>query len=658
MNAAAIISLCAAALQLGMGLLLVGLARAPGWRAARTFALIALTAFAYSATDVVFALPSIDDAIVLWASRANFFVASLHAAAWLLYAFGGPTASARRMPLPAKYLAAGLVLGGAIVFAVGPHAIGPSGQALGWKDIDVEWAGVTYHTPLVRPWVEFYALFVLLSLAVPFAGFIPRARRGEPGAWTHLAGFTLFFACMSVEVLVTNGVISTLFLGDVGFLAVVIPVVAATVRRVVSDAQQLDSLSQRLAGEVEERTEALDRAQFALQESERHAALGRLAAGVGHEINNPLTYLALSLESIESWARDTDTRKTNSQQTPIPADIREALDNAREGTERIRLVVDGLRNYTRTTAGEFRRLSLEDIARSALRVASHHVQHVAKLELDLGRTAVISGDESRLVQVVVNLITNAAQAIAESNADGEIVISVRTFTQPDGQAALEVRDGGPGISPENLRRLAEPYFTTRATSGGTGLGLFLSRGIMEQHNGCLEIESTLGKGTVVRIVLPPAGVDIEGEVVKNDSVEITSESRDIVTRKRVLLIDDEPLVARVMARTLAPYCDVSVADSGSNAIAVLDSQGEDAPPFDVVLCDLMMPGMTGIELADFLGSKNPELRRRMLFLTGGAVTSAAADFLERDDVRFLSKPVGVQELVHAIDQVTEDVSRN
>lgn len=636
MNAAAIISLCAAALQLGMGLLLVGLARAPGWRAARTFALIALTAFAYSAADVFFALPSVGESTLLWASRANFLMASLHAAAWLLYTFGGPTASARHMPLAAKILAGILAVVGLFIFATGAQTLPGV-----WTDVDVAWAKVHYHAPQAREWAQGYAMFVLLSLAVPFAGFIPRAIRREPGAWTHLVGFSAFFACMSVEVLVTNGIISTLFLGDVGFLAVVIPVAAATVRRVVSDAQQLNTLSQRLAGEVEERTEALDRAQYALQESERHAALGRLAAGVGHEINNPLTYLALSLESVESWA----------QKSTIPTDVHEALDNAREGTERIRQVVDGLRNYTRTTAGEFRRLTLEDIAQSALRVASHHVQHVARLEMELAPGIAVCGDESRLVQVVVNLITNAVQAIVESKLNREVVIMVRAFPTSNGQVALEVRDSGPGISPENLRRLAEPYFTTRANAGGTGLGLFLSRGIVEQHGGRLEIESTVGVGTVVRMVLPSAGdVDIAQTATKDMAVEPTPDVSGAVARKRVLLIDDEPLVARVMARTLAPYCDVSVADSGSGAIAVLDAQDGSTPPFDVVLCDLMMPGMTGIELADVLGSRDPQLRRRMLFLTGGAVTTAAADFLERDDVRFLSKPVGVQELVSAIEE--------
>ena len=171
MNAAAIISLCAAALQLGMGLLLVGLARAPGWRAARTFALIALTASAYSAADLWFAMPQASDAAVLWASRANYLMGSLHAVAWLLYIFGGPSASARAMPRPAQILALVLTVCGVGILVTGAQIV--PGQ---WTDVTVEWANVQYHTPKARPWAEYYALLVLATLAIPFAVFLPPNR--------------------------------------------------------------------------------------------------------------------------------------------------------------------------------------------------------------------------------------------------------------------------------------------------------------------------------------------------------------------------------------------------------------------------------------------------------------------------------------------------
>lgn len=669
---AAIISLCAAALQLGMGLLLVGLARAPGWRVARSFALIALTAAVYSAADMFFAWPSASDNAILWASRANYCVGALHAVAWLLYTFGGPTASPRQMPPAAKVLAAILTVTALGIFITGAHTI--PGQ---WQDVRVEWASVVYHTPRVHEWAEWYALILLASLAIPFVVFIPRTFRREPGALLHLMGFTVFFACMSVEVLVTNGVISTFYLGDVGFLAVVTPVAAATVRRVVADAQKLDSLSQRLAGEVQERTVALDRAQDALVESERHAALGRLAAGVGHEINNPLTYLILSLEEVETWAAD----------KVLPPAVREALTNAHDGTERIRLVVDGLRTYTRASVGDHGAVSLEGIARSALRVAAHHVQQMTTLTVDLQPTAPVAGDEPQLVQVVVNLITNSAQAIVEAKLSRAVTINVRTYTMADGRVVLEVEDSGPGIPAADLTRLAEPYFTTRSHVGGTGLGLFLSRGIVERHHGHLEIESTLGVGTTARVILPavdagremvvpalPAPVtDTIDEATANaeaDTADALVESAaprsarvqpvpsdpaaaPTAQRTRVLIIDDEPLVTRVMARSLTPHCEVSVADSGSRALEILDGHSPEQRVFDVVLCDIMMPGMTGIEFAEILKSRHPELRRRTLFLTGGAVTATAGEFLERSDVHCLLKPVSTEALVLAIEAAAQ-----
>lgn len=660
MSIAAIISLCAAALQLGMGLLLVGLARAPGWRAARTLAMLALTASAYSAADIVFALPSASDQTVLLASRVNYFVGSLHGVAWLLYTFGGATASPHKMPLPVKIFAGTLTVTAIALLITGAQTI--PGQ---WQDVRIEWANVVYHTPRVYAWAEWYALTVLLTLAVPFAVFIPRSLRKEPGAAAHLVGFTVFFACMSVEVLVTNGVISTFYLGDVGFLAVVVPVAVATVRRVVSDAGKLDSLSRKLAGEVKERTVALDRAQDALAEAERHAALGRLAAGVGHEINNPLTYLILSLDEVETWAAS----------SIMPADVREALINARDGTERIRLVVDGLRTYTRSAADEYRELSLDTVARNALRVATHQVQHVAQLHVELEPTALVFGNEAQLVQVVVNLLTNAAQAIAEAGLDRAVSITVRTFTRADSRVVLEVSDTGPGIREQDLGRLSEPYFTTRSRNGGTGLGLFLSRGIVERHQGQFEIDSKVGEGTVARMLLPTSanfvpsddpdqGVpmlpaphrDVYGDVTMSRSatpadatiaVEVVA-SAPVAHRHRVLLIDDEPLVTRAMSRTLSTRCDVTTADSGSKALTLIGETEAAQQTFDVILCDIMMPEMTGIEFAEVLESRHPDMRRRTIFLTGGAVTAAAVDFLERDDVRHLTKPVTVDTLVKAI----------
>ncbi len=633
MNAAAIFALCNAVLQLGTGLLLVGLARAPGWRAARTFALIALTASAYSAADIFFAMPELGDAPVLWASRLSFFAGSLHCAAWLLYTFGGPTATPRALPSPLKALA-GLLTGvGTFILVFGTHEL-PGVFA----DTTIPWAGVAYHSPVLRPWAEWYGLVMIGSLLVPFAAFVKRARAGESGAVSHLLGFGVFFACSIGELLVANGVLHTFYLADLGFLAVVVPVAAATVRRVAQDAARLTALSERLAGEVEERTEALDRAQVALLESERHAALGRLAAGVGHEVNNPLTYLSLSLDAVDEWVAEAQ----------IPADVVDALANARDGANRIRLVVDGLRYYTRTTAGENRTLEPADLIGRALSIASHQLQHVAHVRTDISPTLPIYGDEARLVQVLVNLLSNAAEAINEAELAGEVTIAVRARQLTDGTVAIEVIDTGPGITKENLRRLAEPYFTTRSGTGATGLGLYLARGIVEQHGGRLEIESEVGVGTTARAVLPtaPPRPAPPADVVAGPVGSLAPDATQLSSGERphVLLVDDERTLVNALARSLAPYCDTTVVNSGIDALHKI----AEGSSFDAVVCDLIMPGMSGNALADALAATDPALRRRMLFMTGGAVTPAAMAFLERDDVEWVQKPISGRELADVL----------
>lgn len=637
MNAAAVLALCAAVLQLGMGLLLLGLSRAPGWRAVRTLALIALTASAYSAGNTFFALPGYSDAAVLIASRVDFLAASLHGIAWFLYTHGGPTASIRYLPRPLKALSALIATVGVVIALTGSH-VNPGG----WADLSIDWARVAYRSPTLKPWAEWYSALLVASLLIPFAEFVARARRAEAGAGAHLAGFGVFFACAVVELLVADGTLRTFYLADVGFLAVVVPVAIATVRRVVDDAGRLDEQSQLLAGEVQARTIELDRAQLALVESERHAALGRLAAGIGHEINNPLTYLGLSLETIEAW----------SPKTELPTDIADALTSARDGTDRIRQVVDALRTFTRASSDEYRALDANGLVRSALRVASHQLRQVARLDVqldDASSALLVRGDEARLVQVLVNLLSNAAQSLNAATRDA--VITVRTYAADPTRVVINVVDTGTGIAAEHLHLLTQPYFTTRANDGGTGLGLYLARGIVEQHGGTLEIESTVGVGTSVRVVLPRADATHSEAGATPSAVRLSEAGAVTVVsdrRPHVLIVDDEPMVARGLARALSRYCDVDVANSGDEGIArVADTRS----PVDAVVCDIMMPGMSGIDFAQELAIRDPSLRQRTLFMTGGAVTPAAIAFVQRADVRCLYKPIAASELANEISRL-------
>jgi CheY-like chemotaxis protein len=368
-------------------------------------------------------------------------------------------------------------------------------------------------------------------------------------------------------------------------------------------------------------------------------ALGRLAAGVGHEINNPLAYLLVSLEEARAGLATRD----------VPPPVLEALYRAEDGARRIERVVQGLRAYSRTQPDR-RPVDLHGVVRSALRVAGPNLRHSVRIDVDLRPTPAVLGDEPRLVQACVNLLVNAGQAAAENPAGG--VVTVRTADDAGAHGVLSIADNGPGVPPEAMGRLGEPYFTTRARDGGLGLGLFVTRGIIDAHGGDLQFSSTLGRGTAVTVRLPAvtAGTPVARDpapAAPDTAVPVgPAVTAATAVRHRVLLVDDDEMVSTVLSQALRRRHDVAVAASAREALACIEREA-----FDVVICDVMMPGMSGMDLAAALEASQPALRRRMLFLTGGAVTPAAEAFLARPDVRYLMKPVSMADLHSAIGRI-------
>jgi signal transduction histidine kinase/ActR/RegA family two-component response regulator len=626
-NLAVLIPLVAGIVNLTSGVIHVAISRAPGWRMARASSVIAFSAALYCLSAAPFGLAGLSDAAYLAAAKLAYVAAALHAVAWLVFAFGGPEASARGVPAGVRWLA-GALLAATVVFTV-----------TGWHlrhevtVVEVAWARVWYHYPLATPVGDLFGLSVPAVIGLVFWKLVARVREGEDELRWHLGGFGVFFACAVDEVLVANRVVVFLSLAGVGLVAVVLPLTIAMFRRVIADARRLAELSGRLEDQVRERTAERDRAESALAESERLAALGRLAAGVGHEINNPLTYMQLAVEDVRRFVDESD----------VPPGIREAVANVEDGARRIQKVVEGLRSYSRRQ-DELLPIDPRDVVRAALKVAWPRLRHVARVETDLGEVPLVRGDEARLVQALVNLLTNAAQAM-DGRRDGCILIA--TTADGAGGARLSVSDNGPGISADALARVAEPYFTTRASSGGLGLGLFLTRGIVDAHGGRLEFESAVGRGTTAAIVLPaaPGGPADRAAAAATEAVQAppAPAAFSLQLAGRVLLVDDEPLVLRMLTAALSRSWDVKAASSAAEAVGLLDREA-----FDAMVCDVMMPGMDGMELAEEVSRRHPGLRRRMIFLTGGAVVPAAEEFLARPDVRHLPKPVSIRELDAAL----------
>jgi signal transduction histidine kinase len=231
-----------------------------------------------------------------------------------------------------------------------------------------------------------------------------------------------------------------------------------------------------------------------LAQTDRLAILGTLAASVGHEINNPLAFVTGNLELL----LEQEDR----------AELREMAADALSGAGRIRHIVNDLKALTRAEVSPVQELDVRRVVESAVGMASNQIRHSARLEQHLEPAPNVVGNESRLWQVVLNLLVNAAQAIPPEG-DGERYVSVSTYGlppvqggAPGGTAVIEVKDTGVGIPAELLPHVFDPFFTTQPIGHGTGLGLAICHGFVTAMGGTIEVESKLGHGTTVRVRLP------------------------------------------------------------------------------------------------------------------------------------------------------------
>ena len=350
--------------------------------------------------------------------------------------------------------------------------------------------------------------------------------------------------------------------------------------------------------------------QTRLHQADRMATMGQLAAGVAHEINNPLAWVRGNLELVLETADE---------------EQRVALDRAIEGATRVERIVRDLKIFSRTRPPEAQPVDLEQAVSSAVNMARHQLRGRGLLIEDYSPAPLIDGDETRVGQVCLNLLVNAIEALPEDGEDTNR-IEVRLYTDSAGEAVLEVADNGPGIPNDVRHRMFEPFFTTKAQ--GTGLGLSITRSITASLGGRLVVLSTPGVGTTMRVVLPP-GLLRPSQVPRAPTPDPTLA---VPAQARVLVIDDEPDLLDLVSAVLSEH-DVVTAPSGADALKRCEEW-----PWDAIVCDLMMPNMTGMELYDQVKSNWPELAERFIFLTGGAYTVEARTFLDGTRAPVVNKP--------------------
>src|SRR3990172_9273128 len=622
MNIAAAISLLSFAVALYVAALSRRFSLAPGWRDQRYFAFAAMMVAAYSARNIR-TTQGFSDSVVVWSSRAQALFAAMHSIAWLRYSRVHLNLQPTRLE---KVLTAALAAAGALACATPlsyPGAVFP---------VAIPLIGVTYRNPVITPFGDAVLALVLGSLLVPVARLFAAWRRGVSNAGLQCAALSFLLVMGFNDYFVLAGLYRLPYLVDLGFLVPIAAVAYALTSRFVADAEALHSLRQDLEREVADRTADLGKAQEALHRAEKLAALGQFAAGVAHEVNNPAAVVNANLHYL-SEAEGEDLTDNG----------RAALRDSIQSMQRINSIVRQLLDAGRLAAHAEKAASvaLRPIVDEAARIARTRFGARALFTNEVPDGLHARGQETLILQVLVNLMVNAAQAIPEGRRG---LVAVRGEQVGD-HVRITVKDDGAGMEPDVLRRVFEPFFTTKPFGSGTGLGLAVSRGLLAGVGGDLLLESEVGVGTRAIVELAAACAPQEG-VAPPSPPETKLELVKAAPRRRVLLVDDEPAVLTSHRRLLEPRYEVELAEDVERGLARLQAER-----FDIVLCDLMMPGGGGERLYRTLEERAPAVARRIVFLTGGAPNEGARRFLESQPQPVLYKPIGLELLARVAEKL-------
>ncbi len=409
-------------------------------------------------------------------------------------------------------------------------------------------------------------------------------------------------------------------------------------QRVAERTSQLEDAN----GELAARLAQLKTTQEQLIIADRRVSIGRLAAGVAHEINNPLAFIKANLSYAGQELQELAARARSGAE-PGELEVRatelgSAIAESSQGAERVHQIVRGLKAFARADEDRREPTCVAEALEAAISMSAHELKHRARVERELAPAPLVDGNEVRLSQVLLNLLLNAAQAIPEGSRHG--LIRVTLGTDARGWAVAAVRDNGCGIPRDDLSRIFDPFFTTKPVGVGTGLGLSISQGIVLALGGELTVESEVGTGTTFRVALPPSTAPLAEAPCERGGAPA-------VHQGRILVIDDEPLVAAAVRRALSRRC-VTVATGGQAALDLVRSGAR----FDHILCDLMMPEMTGMEFHAQLTREAPDQADLVTFMTGGAFTEAASAFVERHPRPWLEKPLDLEKLRRVVDATT------
>ncbi|UJR81341.1 hybrid sensor histidine kinase/response regulator [Sandaracinus amylolyticus] len=400
------------------------------------------------------------------------------------------------------------------------------------------------------------------------------------------------------------------------------------------------ALARRVNGMREERS----RLTAGLAHSERLTAIGLLAAGVGHEINNPSTAILANTERVRQEIEAVMSRPRFQQADVLhqrASDWLEALGDVLAASRRITSIVRALHVFSRKNEDDSRPepTSINDDVQTVMRLVGREVRYQAKVDLDLaGDLPYVMAPPHAMTQVVTNLVVNALQALESIALETR---RLRVMTSHDDEAVcLEVADNGPGIAPETLERIFDPFFTTKEIGAGTGLGLSITRELVRRCGGEIFVESEPGFGARFRVILP------RGRRM-HSMPRAVSQPPPRASRLRLLIVEDDELLLRAMTSSLSEDFECTPAPSGPIALQLVRSEER----FDALLSDIVMPGMDGLRLYEEIAELDPRLAARTLFVSGGLRSETLHRALLETGRPLLAKPFSMRDLARRIREV-------
>jgi len=369
--------------------------------------------------------------------------------------------------------------------------------------------------------------------------------------------------------------------------------------------------------------------------AEKMAALGQLISGVAHELNNPLAIIIGYSELMRA------------EPNLSPA-LSSGLDAIAEAALRARRIVQNLLTFARPQQSARSAVKINDLIENTLALRAYHfrVNNIEVVKDFDPNLPPIQADGSQLQQVFLNLIVNAEHAMLEAHGRGRLTIRTRYLSdaqmsplqEAQGWVRIAIADDGPGIPEAILHRIFEPFFTTKPVGQGTGLGLSISHSIVQEHGGQLYVQSQLGQGATFIIELPVVGGDVQSETRAPKLPPPSPEARSL------LIVEDEPTLLNLVKKLVeAEGHQADIANDGHQALERVRER-----TYDLILCDLKMPGLNGRQVYEEIAKKWPEMAERFVFLTGDLVDPHTRAFLERVKRPVIEKPFQPEELVRVL----------